>query len=87
MHEFLFGYDLSNDDCRDLFIEEKIVSSGIQSQIDFIIVFDLPVNSNDKFYFMDDLEHILYKNSKNMPEFIECKFREKDKIVAVFWHD
>jgi hypothetical protein len=87
MHEFLFGSELSDNDCRDLFINEKSILYGIQSQINFIIAFDLPINSHDKYYFMDDIQNILYKNYKNIPQLTECKFRSKDKIVAIFWHD
>jgi hypothetical protein len=41
MHDFLFGNDLSDQDCLDLNIEQKYIDTGIQSQIDFIIAFDL----------------------------------------------
>lgn len=87
MHEFLFGNDLSDDDCRNLFMSEETISIGIQSQIDFIILFDLPKHDTDKSYFMYEFEHLSYKNFKNKPELIECRFQRKDKLAAIFWHD
>lgn len=83
MHDFLFGYDLSDQDCLDLLIEQKYIDTGIQTQIDFIIAFDLD-NENKPPY---DCNYVLNKNGVNSPEFVFCTFRGKSKYVAIFWHD
>jgi len=83
MHEFLFGYDLSDKDCLDLNFEQKYIDTGIQSQIDFIIAFD--IDNDNKYPY--DCNYILNKNSVNSPEFVSCIFRGKSKYVAIFWHD
>lgn len=89
MHEFIFGYDLSDQDCLDINIQQKFIDTGIQSQIDFIIAFDIPSYDDDNIFssFKYDLNHIIFKNFKNDPELILCKFRGIQKYVAIFWHD
>ena len=55
MHEFIFGHDLSDQDCLDILIQQKYIDSGIQSQIDFIILFDIPIHDKDSSFFIYDI--------------------------------
>ena len=87
MHEILFGDQLSNQDCLDLGIEQKYINSGIQCQIDFVLIFDLPPNPSHHSFFIDDLKHLFFKNFKNEPQHLFSNFRGQPKYAAILWHD
>jgi len=94
MHEFLFGHQLSDKDCLDLHIEQKHVDSGIQSQIDFVIVFNVSEIINNQViidkdeYYRYEIQHIISRHLKHSyPEYVLCDFRGKTTYAAIFWHD
>lgn len=79
MHQFFFGYELTDQDCLDLQIKQEYINVGIQSQIHFVIVFKTFSG------FEESIERTLERTFKIQPEFIYCNFRREPVFVAIVW--
>ena len=75
----IFGSELSDNDYKDLNIDNFFKIAKITIDIEFIIVFDLLEYSEQK------LRKMISSCFDKIPEYKTCDFRGKKSVVAIFW--
>jgi hypothetical protein len=76
---FLFGHELTEQDCTDLGWTKKEYESGLTADVDYVIAF-----TEDPQYFLRTLNDTIFHTT--CEEQAQCLFRGQRRHVLIFWH-
>jgi len=73
---FLFSYEITDDDCRDMGWSEHQIKNGLVADVDYVIAF----KTDDPYCFLRTITNSHYEELTN------CLLRGERRNVFVFWH-